>query len=193
MSPVRSMALVLLIVSCGRASPAMRDPPTVSLDGASSAHVTGAIDGSPFEAADVRFHVRHGQGEHVDLWLADASIERCGLALPRTGTRVWLRWPGRTSIEVGTFETGASTLEAHYERAALRDFVESHRANAIVEITRVTSELVEGRLRACFGDEHASCVGGRFVATSCLSRVDGRAIREPPGLADDALEPRSVE
>jgi hypothetical protein len=183
-----------LSVACGPTpSPPLHDPPAVSLDQATGESVTGSIAGEAFAAADVRFRVRSGAEPHVDLWLADAPIDRCGLALPRSGTRVWLRWPARTTLEPGRFESGAdaSVLEAHYERAVGRAFVESHRANAIVEITHVTAERIEGRLRACFGDASESCVGGAFVAPRCLSRVDGRALREPPGLADDALEPRS--
>jgi hypothetical protein len=36
-----------------------------------------------------------------------------------------------------------------------------------------------------------NCVRGRFDARPCFSRIDGRTAREPPGLVDEALEPRA--
>jgi hypothetical protein len=188
---MRALVAMALVVGCARAEPAAHAPRPVAIDEASGETVSGTIAGEAFTTADVRFRVRSGAQPHVDLWLADTPIDRCGLALPRTGSRVWLRFADRTTLEPGLYAQRASTVEAHYERAIDRRFVQSSHANAAVEITRVTAEVIEGRVRACFGDASESCIGGRFVASPCLSRVDGRSLREPPGLADDALDPRS--
>ncbi|MFO0684518.1 MAG: hypothetical protein U0234_20860 [Sandaracinus sp.] len=194
-------ALVLLLAACEAPPPppAMPDAAAASLDQATTDRVEGTIAGEAFAALDVRFRARDGAVPRIDLWLADAAIERCGLALPRSGTRVWLRFPGVTTLARGRYaqtDEPSSPLTAHYERFVGRhgaepDWAEVHRARAEVEITRASATAIEGRLRACFADSEQSCVGGRFVARPCYSRVDGRALREPPGLVDEALEPRS--
>ncbi len=193
-----SVALVLSACQAPAAPPPMPDADSAAIDGATADHVEGTIDGAPFAALDVRFRVRDGEVPRVDLWLADAAIERCGLALPRTGTRVWVRFAGVTTLAPGHFvqtDDEGSPITAHYERfvgrhGAERDWAEVHRGRTEVEITRASATAIEGRLHACFADAARSCVAGRFVATPCLSRVDGRALREPPGLVDEALEPR---
>lgn len=84
-----------------------------------------------------------------------------------------------------------STFEVHYERPTADGLRAVHRGLGRIEITRRLEDgRLEGRLRICFADAGHSCVGGSFVAAPCLSRIDGRALREPPGLADEALEPR---
>lgn len=196
-----TLALVLVLAACESPAPPAPLPAAdaASLDQASADRVEGTIAGEPFAAVDVRFRARGGEVPRVDLWLADATIERCGLALPRTGTRVWARFPGVTALARGHYvqtEDESSPLSAHYERFVGRhgaepDWAEVHRARTEIEITRASATVIEGRLRACFADASQSCVGGHFVARPCLSRVDGRALREPPGLVDEALEPRS--
>lgn len=154
--------------------------------------IAGEIDGEPFRAADVRFRVTSFPGrERVDLWIADRPIERCGLPLAREETLVWARFSGRTELAPGVHErTGEDgEFEVHYERPGEgRSLRAAHRGIARIEIARASAASVEGRLRVCFADDARSCVGGSFTATPCLSRIDGRAAREPPGLVDDALE-----
>jgi len=186
-----------LLIACGE-PPATRAPlpapSTVDLAGVEG-DVDGTIEGQPFHAIDARFRVVTYEGrERVDLLFADQAIELCGLPLARTQSRVWLRIPGLTSLVPGELSlldesTEGTPLQVHYERPNGRQFTEEHRGVARVEITRATSEQIDGRVHACFADASQSCIAGSFRALPCRGRVDGRAIREPPGIADDALEP----
>jgi hypothetical protein len=167
-------------------------PEPVSLDDVGDAPAAGSIDGAPWELEDARFRIERREGrERVDLFLWDRPVERCGLPIARAGTHVWLRVPGRTELEVGELATGDGddALSAHYERLEGDTLVTAHRATARLRIEAVEPRRVRGRLRACFADEERSCVEGTFDAAPCWSRVDGRAIREPPGLTDEALDP----
>lgn len=191
-----SLLATMALSACAGEEPprALPEASSVALDGVGEGPVSGEIDGQPFAAADVRFRITRFPGrERVDLWIADRHIERCGLPLAREGTRVWARWSGRTSLEPGLFsrlsDEEEDAIELHYERAEGRAIHAAHRAVGHVELTEVTAAHVVGRLRACFADAEGSCVGGTFEATPCLSRIDGRAIREPPGLIDEALSP----
>lgn len=192
------VAIAVLLVACGAAPdapPPLPDAASVAIDQAVTDHVEGTIAGQPFTALDVRFRIRDGAAARVDLWLADAAIERCGLAQPRSGTRVWLRFADVTSLAPGSYvQNGAEddVVEAHYERAVGRRFEEIHRARTEVEIVSASVTAITGRVRTCFADAAGSCVGGHFRATPCWSRVDGRTLREPPGLDDHALEPRGT-
>lgn len=173
----------------------MPEASSVSLDELEEGEITGTIGGAPFSARDVRFRVTSFPGrERVDLWIADRPIERCGLPLLREQTLVWARFPGRTELTPGSYELVGGEheggLEVHYERPGEKRSTEAvHRGLARIEITSASARQVTGRLRICFADEAGSCVGGSFEATPCLSRIDGRAAREPPGLVDEALEP----
>jgi hypothetical protein len=179
------------------APPSLPDIGAVDLGGVTGP-LEGTIDGHSFHVIDARFRVVTFAGrERVDLLFADQQIERCGLPLARAQTRVWLRVPGTTSLSVGELtrlDQESDALEVHYERPGAarsdgRGFTEAHRAIARLEIESASSELVTGRLHACFADVARSCVAGSFRATPCRGRVDGRALREAPGLDDQALEP----
>lgn len=197
--PTRVAAAIgVLALACAEPAPPAA-PPLPSADAVTLAEVggivTGAIAGEPFEAQDARFRVVTYAGrERVDLLFADRAIERCGLPIARQEARVWLRIPGVTALVPGELALLGepdedAPLELHYERPGAHGFVEAHRGVARLEITRASTARVEGRLHACFADAAESCVSGAFVATPCQSRIDGRALREPPGLADEALEP----
>lgn len=198
------MSLGLVTLACGH-----EPPPEAPLPDASEveladtdAPLEGSLGGQPFRMVDARFRVVTFAGrERVDLLFADRAIERCGLPIARTENRLWIRVPGVTALSGGVLallgdaapDAQPPPLELHYERPVEGRYVESHRGVARVEIIRSTPELVEGRLRACFADASHSCVGGAFHATPCRSRIDGRALREPPGLDDEALEPLSPD
>ncbi len=96
---------------------------------------------------------------------------------------------GDTQAAAGSAE---HPMEVHWERPVGEglDYTihHQHRGVARVEIETVSPTSIVGRARICFaGDE---CVAGRFVAAPCWSRIEGRALRESPGLDDGALEPR---
>jgi hypothetical protein len=198
---IASVGLAMLgasVIACSDPPPPplpLPDPSRVELAAVEGA-LRGSVDGRPFHALDARVRVVSFAGrERVDLLFADEAIERCGLPLARAQTRLWVRVPGVTSLAVGELDLleertadEANALEVHYERPNGRAFVEAHRGVLRLEITRATTEVVEGRLSACFADASGSCVAGRFRATPCRGRVDGRTLREPPGLADEALE-----
>lgn len=183
-------------VACGEppAPLALPDASAVTLEGVAGP-IDGTIAGQPFHVIDARFRVvRYAGRERVDVLFADHAIERCGLPLARAQTRVWLRVPGLIALlpgELTLLDEPAedAPLQVHYETPNGRLFSEVHRGVARLEITSAASELVEGRVHVCFADATQSCVAGVFRATPCRGRVDGRSLREPPGLADEALEP----
>jgi hypothetical protein len=165
---------------------------SVSLDDVGDGPVAGTVGGAAFSAADVRFRVIPRSGRHrVDLFFADRAIERCGLALEREDRRVWLRFPDRIRLEPGAYALDGESegdFELHYEYPDDSHVVSIHRGVAQLEIREVTSTRVTGALSVCFADASRSCVEGTFEASPCLSRVDGRALREPPGLSDEAID-----
>lgn len=162
----------------------------VSLEGLDEG-VSGRVAGEPFEARDQRFVVVSREGrERVDLRFSDRPIERCGLPIARDDRRVWIRFAGRTALEPGTYERigDEGDFEVHYELPAERGVRSVHRGVGRIEVRHVGPRAVEGLVNVCFADEERSCVAGTFRATACLSRVDGRALRESPGLVDEVLE-----
>lgn len=187
-----AMALASLGCTTEEAPASMPEASTVSLDGLGPAAVHGTIDGEPFEAVDQRFVVVTRAGrERLDLRFSDRAIERCGLPIAREDRRVWIRFPERTSLEPGRYERldDEGAFEVHYEGPGERGRYHGvHRGIGRVEVTAVSARAIEGRLHVCFADASRSCVSGAFRAAPCLSRVDGRALRESPGLADDVLE-----
>lgn len=190
-------AIILLFAwwcGCGEPAPAppMPEPSSTRLDGTANGPVEGQIAGRAWRLAEARFDIVTRPGrQRVDLVLWDVAVERCGLPVERSGATVWLRFPGRTSLETGehTLDAEGGPFEAHYEVPSEEGFVESHRGVATVRIDEVAPRVIRGRLRVCFADRERSCVGGTFDAAPCWSRIDGRALREPPGLRDEALEP----
>ncbi len=178
-------------VACEEPPPApMPAASAVALEGAAlGPRVEGSIAGRAFRATDARFRAYRGEGrERVDLYLSDRSMARCGLPLARPDTRVWVRVVGRSALEPGELSTEDEAVEVHYERPGAEGIEAIHRGVGRLAIEEASAARVTGALRICFADAEGSCVGGRFAATPCLSRVDGRAIREPPGLSDEALE-----
>lgn len=189
--PILSLTALL---ACEAPTPLrpLPDASEVSLERAGDGGLSGSIAGEAFTAVDVRMRVVEGAGRaRVDLLLSDRPIERCGLPIVRSERLVWLRLAGRTSLEVETLARteAEQPFELHYEVPAGDGLRTEHRGLATLAIDRVAPDRIEGRLRACFADAEGSCVGGRFVARPCLSRIDGRMAREPPGLIDEALEP----
>jgi len=97
-------------------------------------------------------------------------------------------------------------LSVHWERPAGEGLEHTIRSSdrgvALVEVESATSENVRGTVHVCFASVDApsagstdgagpSCGRGRLDARPCWSRIDGRTAREPPGLVDQALEPRA--
>lgn len=183
MRSTRYLAL-WMAVSCAEPPPPMPDPSRVSLEGIPRS-VRGSIDGERFAAAAPRFVVVEREGrERVDLLFADRRIERCGLPVRRSDRRVWIRFAGQTSLAPGTYDE----LDVHYEIPAERGFRAEHRGLGRLEIRAAGAGSIEGAMHVCFADAAQSCVAGSFRATRCISRIDGRALREGPGLSDEAIE-----
>ena len=179
---------------CGEPAPAplMPDPGSARLDETPDGPVAGRIAGRAWRLAEARFDVVTRPGrQRVDLLLWDEAVERCGLPIERSGATVWLRFPERTALEPAEHALDAEegSFEVHYEVPSEEGFIESHRGVATVRIDEADERAIRGRLRVCFADHDRSCVGGTFDASPCWSRIDGRALREPPGLRDEALEP----
>lgn len=173
--------------------PAMSE---VELDDASGNPVSGTIASEDFEAVDVRYRVVERAGrERVDFFFSDRPIERCGLPIAREGRLVWLRAPDTTSLTPATFGTDQDErgLSVHYEVPVERGYESVGRGSGRLRLTGLENERLEGRMTACFADASSSCVRGAFHAYPCYSRIDGRALREAPGLSDDALEPPRAE
>lgn len=95
-------------------------------------------------------------------------------------------------------------FSVHWERPVgeglEHDIRAGHRGVGRVEILQPdplsTTGRLRGRLHVCFAAEvggEPECVAGTFDAAPCWSRIDGRTLREPPGLDDEALVPRRRE
>ena len=195
MTRVGIAALAGLLGACATEPPPAPLPSieSVPLEGIEEGPVHGTVDGEPFRAADSRFVVVTREGrERVDLVFSDRPVERCGLPIEREDVRVWVRFAGRGRLDPGTFALDGTEddaeLEVHYEHPDGPAIVGVHRGVARVEISEASRARVEGALHVCFADSSESCVEGTFEATPCLSRIDGRALREPPGLSDEALD-----
>lgn len=188
------IAAASLAVGCEDEAPPLPVPPMtqVELATATAERVTGTVASEAFEAVDVRYRVStRARRERIDLLFSDRPIERCGLPIVRSERLVWLRVPGVTSLEPATFASDAEehALSVHYEVLGEHDAPAVGRGSGRLELTGLDAERLSGRIAVCFADSAASCVRGRFLAHPCYSRIDGRAIRETPGLGDDALEP----
>jgi hypothetical protein len=185
------------------------DGASVTLEGLTSegaGAITGTIDGEAFEARDVRFRViRYGGRQRIDLLVSDRAIERCGLPQERPETLVWLRFAGDEQLAPGRYVSGLEGVEdvlerdvsVHWERPVGEGIDHSihtsDRGVAQVSIESATATHVRGVMSVCFADARGDqCVRGRFDAAPCLSRIDGRTAREPPGLVNAALEPSAT-
>jgi len=191
-----------LLPSCGGepAPVALPGMSEVALDSASAEGVSGLIRTEDFSAVDVRYRIIEGEErDRLDFFFSDRRLERCGLPIERDGTLVWLRVPGVTSVAEATFATDADEhpMSVHYEVPVENTYNRGYevigRGSGRIELTSLEDVKLEGRVAVCFADADSSCVRGRFEAYPCYSRVDGRAVREAPGLADDALEPPEPE
>lgn len=187
-------AFTLVLLACGSdpAPAPLPEASSVTLEGLGADGVRGRVAGEDFEPVDQRFVVTTREGrERLDLRFSDRAIERCGLPIPREDRRVWIRFPDLTELEPGTYERlgDEGAFEVHYELPAERGaFPGAHRGVGRIEVRRVSPASIEGVLHVCFADAERSCIRGAFHARPCLSRVDGRALREGPGLADEVLE-----
>lgn len=210
-------ALALVVLAACETPPQapMPDVAELSLEDAPET-LGGTIDGEPFEVRDARVRVvRYAGREHVDLLLSDRPIERCGLPMERPETLVWLRFEGEEALARGRYAAGGDetlgdalaaqlgeaavdrTVTVHWERPIgeghTRDVHAGGRGVGLVQLEPFSPTRVRGRLHVCFADARGpQCVRGRFDASPCLSRIDGRTAREPPGLIDEALEPRAA-
>lgn len=183
-------SIAVLCAACGGelAVPPLPEPVEIR-DGDQRA--AGSIAGQLWQVGDARFRIVTRDGrQRVDLLFWDAPIERCGLPLEREGTLVWVRFAGRTELPEGEYrlESERGEFEVHYELPGEDGIREEHRGVAHVRVDASESRSIRGRLSVCFADVERSCVEGSFDARPCESRIDGRAIREPPGLIDEALE-----
>ncbi len=191
--------LALSILGCEESGPTAELPSMseVDLAQATGDRVSGALASEAFEAVDVRYRVvDRGGREQLDLLFSEERIERCGLPVERPGRLVWARIPGVTVPEPATYATDAEehTLSVHYEAPLEeRGYDTVGRGSGRLEFIRLEDERLEGRVAICFADPSSSCVRGEFVAYPCYSRIDGRALRESPGLADEALLPPEPE
>lgn len=193
-----SLACASSLGACGEEPPSIDLPAMseVDLDAATGDRVSGTIASEDFEAVDVRYRVVERAGrERIDLLFSERRIERCGLPIEREGRLVWLRVSGVTSLAPATFATDADehALSVHYEVPIDGGYHSVGRGSGRVELVRLENERLVGRVAVCFADASSSCVRGSFHAYPCYSRIDGRAIREAPGLADEALEPPDPE
>jgi hypothetical protein len=184
---VRAAWLLFLVGCAAEAPPPLPELDESSLDDAAGS-VQGTLGGRRFRARDVRFRVvteRHR--ERVDLFFADRRLDRCALPIVRPHTAIlWARFPGELAIGTHELTEERGPFEVHFERPNGRTFDALHRGAARVRIDRVEADVVAGALHVCFAGD--GCAIGAFEARPCLSRIDGRAIREPPGLDDDAIE-----
>jgi hypothetical protein len=163
----------------------------VALEGVAG-RVRGRLGGRRFRIADARFRIVDGEGRRrVDLLLADHRLRQCGLPIVRANTAIlWARFADRLALPRALYvlDRRGGPFEVHYERPFGRGMHALHRGVGRIRIERADAETIAGTLSVCFADTGVSCAAGAFEARPCVSRIDGRAIREPPGLSDDALE-----
>ncbi len=198
--PMVILSLCVLLYACdGPAKEARRALPgeeQVTLASGAAGHVAkGKLGGRSWTLRDARFRILdRPRRRYVDLLLSDAHIERCGLPIEREGALVWLRFEDRKALDPGETEIAdaSSKVRMHYEISAGAKLQSAHRGRGRVRIDASDQRQVSGRLALCFADADHSCIRGDFTARPCLSRIDGRALREPPGLVDEALDPQST-
>lgn len=195
-SPVALAAVALLVAGCEE-PPAPKAPleataASLSVEGLSVAPA-GPLDGKRFEAKSAHYRVTRYPGRHrIDLYFDDPEPESCGLPLPRSGRRVFLRFPELQRFEVGEWSVEVDAdeppLEVHYEVGDTREWYGRAGGVAVLAIDEVEDRAVAGRLNVCFDDGQQSCVKGAFRAEECITRVDGQAVREGIGLLEPVPE-----
>ncbi len=162
----------------------------VALDDVSG-RIRGRLGGRWFQLADARFRVVEDERRRrVDLFFADRRLEQCGLPIVRRNTAIlWARFAERVELAPALYvrDRRGGPFEVHYERPLARGVHALHRGVANVRIESADRERIAGMLSVCFAGGR-NCAAGAFEARPCVSRIDGRAIREPPGLSDEALE-----
>ena len=138
--------------------------------------VAGELRGASFTSVDARFRVERAEGrQRVDLYFADAAIERCGLPIIREQPLVWLRVPKTIELAPGEMrvDVGASEpFSVHYQIPADEGWGSVGGGAALLVIESFGAEAIDGRLHACFDDGEQSCVRGHFHATPCVSELD---------------------
>lgn len=153
----------------------------------------GELAGDRFQAKSAYYRVISYEGrERVDLYFDDPAPERCGLPVPRSTRRVFLRFPGNQGFDTGETAVAADAddppFTVHYEAPADHGWRGRVGGVAKLAIDEVDDRVVRGRLHVCFDDGQQSCVRGAFEATQCITRVDGQAIREGVGLHEPLPE-----
>jgi len=138
--------------------------------------VSGTLEGAAFRSVDARVRQVTMRGrERVDVLLSDIPIERCGLPLGTGGRRVWLRLPGKPTLDGSPLrvEVGqASPLSTHYELRKRGAWLGHEGGAALLSLRAAGFGKYQGVLWTCFDDPHKSCVSGRFTASECRSELD---------------------
>lgn len=176
-------------------------PAPTSADGIVASVLGGEIRGRSVTLENARYVVdrRHGF-EKVDISFSAARADSpCGERRPKDAPSVWLRKTGPDPLkplQVRLSPDGPeSPWEVHYQVRDGRAWVGNGQASALVVIREVGKDLkVSGELWACFADEQASCVEGRFSADYCAIRIDTpvrgtEAMERPPSGAMKSVVP----
>lgn len=159
--------------------------------------------GLPMDRPDTLLWLRFPGRTHLDPGryelLGEAPAQAAEGQAPTEGQAA----EGQSPAE-GQAAQAAPAFSVHWERPVgegLEHQIRAgHRGVGRVEILQAdplsTTPRLRGRLHVCFAAEgggEPECVAGTFDAAPCWSRIDGRTLREPPGLDDEALLPRPRE
>lgn len=200
-TPWLVLAFVAATVGCraeepSRSSTEAVDPGTLHVRDIPNAKVSGTLRGEPFTAKQARFRVERMEGrQRVDVYLADAPLERCGVPIDRHVRRIWLRFDGVTELGPGIYRVHAGSdrpqPSIHYEVPVDFEWVGWRGGAALVLLDSVDADTVRGRLDVVFDDEAASRVQGRFAASSCIGALDVDNPVNGAGLLDPGRLPRA--
>ncbi len=194
-----------VVSSCGHTEPTYtpsQASSAMTLAAIPPSPVSGTLAGRRFTTHDTWYRVIRKAGrERIDIFLTEGRQTRlCAESDPESARHVWVRFPGWQIFRAGEYRIDPGTAHApmsvHFEVPDEEHHWEGNgTASAVVSIDAVSGDSVTGRMRACWGDAHHSCVEGSFRAIECRPETEpdsptaGNYRRREPPPPRDASAP----